>query len=561
MTASRLLDRLDEVKSRFGPAERKLIEQLLASLSRVRLGDASELLRFHEALLFLSAYPQSSKIKKVSESLLNSFPQRVAALRAADVDLSGLEPPDVSGIAGLVVSDTFSFYIVRWLVERQSNRLTFDWEYFEDENRLAETWPRFMPLLEDDAAVEANVPYREWLRNASGSERREVRWLIGQFDKLPIRDKKKAELYDSQKLYVTWLPSQRESRTGLRLPARNVYYHRGPLIQRKEVSLRRELENRPPKMQLLNTRQGAAALDLARAASTVRYRELYGFTHGDPRRVFKVDLGRGVDLLVSGLPPEKRLPLRAYHAAMIFKNGVPVGYFEGLSLFERMESGFNLYYTFRDGETAWLYARLLNVFRPLLGVTAFSIDPYQVGFENEEGIESGAFWFYRKLGFRSTNREVMKLVEREEEKIARAPGYRTPARTLRKLAESSMIFELDQTRRGDWDKFQTRNIGLKMQKEMAARHGGDASSFRNWAIARLARALKLSSGTLNEPQQSALADFAVTLAQSNVASWTDAEKHALAKVIKAKTSVDEGSYLKVMQRHTRLREVVIKLGS
>jgi len=28
---------------------------------------------------------------------------------------------------------------------------------------------------------------------------------------------------------------------------------------------------------------------------------------------------------------------------MIFKNGVPVGYFEGLSLFERMESGFNLY--------------------------------------------------------------------------------------------------------------------------------------------------------------------------------------------------------------------------
>ncbi len=46
---------------------------------------------------------------------------------------------------------------------------------------------------------------------------------------------------------------------------------------------------------------------------------------------------------------------------MIYKNGVPIGYFEGLSLFERMESGFNLYYTFRDGETAWLYARTLNV--------------------------------------------------------------------------------------------------------------------------------------------------------------------------------------------------------
>ena len=139
---------------------------------------------------------------------------------------------------------------------------------------------------------------------------------------------------------------------------------------------------------------------MTRETSTLRYRELYGFTHGDAKRVFQVSIGRGVDLFLMGVSPGLRLPLRAYHAAMIFKNGVPVGYFEGLSLFERMESGFNLYYSFRDGETAWLYARTLNIFRHLLGVTAFSLDPYQIGYENEEGIESGAFWFYRKLGFR-----------------------------------------------------------------------------------------------------------------------------------------------------------------
>src|SRR6266496_6356788 len=122
-------------------------------------------------------------------------------------------------------------------------------------------------------------------------------------------------------------------------------------------------------------------------------------------------------LFVMGTPPARRLPLRAYHAAMIFKNGVPVGYFEGLSLFERMESGFNFYYSFREGETAWIYARTLNIFHHLLGVTAFSIDPYQVGHENEEGIESGAFWFYRKLGFRPTNSDRLWLTESEERKI------------------------------------------------------------------------------------------------------------------------------------------------
>ena len=103
-------------------------------------------------------------------------------------------------------------------------------------------------------------------------------------------------------------------------------------------------------------------MNLTRAASSVRYRELYGFTHGDAARVFKAELGRGVEVFIIGVPPGLRLPLRAYHAAMIFKNGVPVGYFEGLSLFERMKTGFNLSYPFLYGYTAWLSARFLSFF-------------------------------------------------------------------------------------------------------------------------------------------------------------------------------------------------------
>jgi hypothetical protein len=120
-----------------------------------------------------------------------------------------------------------------------------------------------------------------------------------------------------------------------------------------------------------------------------------------------------------------------------------------------------LYYTFRDGETAWMYARVLNVMHHFAGVTAFSLDPYQIGFENEEGIESGAFWFYRKLGFRSTAPEAMQLALKEEEKIKTRKGYRTSAATLRKLARSPMIFEIDKSREGDWDQFQLRKIGFR----------------------------------------------------------------------------------------------------
>jgi hypothetical protein len=187
-----------------------------------------------------------------------------------------------------------------------------------------------------------------------------------------------------------------------------------------------------------------------------------------------------------------------------------------------MESGFNLYYTFRDGETAWLYARILNVMHHFAGATAFAIDPYQVGHENEEGIESGAFWFYRKLGFRPTQRDVLQLVEKEEQKIATRKGYRTSARTLRKLAESPMIFELDQKRAGDWDRFHIRKIGLRTQRRK---------------FESLASLVK------------------------NLSSWRAAEKQLLNRIVRAKSAAEESTYLELMRRHERLRAEIIELGS
>ena len=560
-----VLDQLDALKNGFGSREYRTVERILTRLSFQKISDVETLIRFHEILLFLSAYPASARVRQLAESQLRSFGKRVAALGKAEVDLSALDDPEVSGIAGTAVVDTFTYDIVRWLLWRHPAQVKFDWDWFDDANRLAETWPRFMPLLDEDAFVEANVPYREWLRAAKGRAR-ELPWLLHRFAALPKSDRERAELYNSQNLFVSWTPELRATRTGMRLPAssRNIFYHREPLIQRRAVSLRDELKKpkAQPILERLSLKQGETILDMAREASTLRYRELYGFTHGDPRRVLQTNIGRGVDILIMGVPPDKRLPLRAYHAAMFFKNGVPVGYFEGLSIFERMESGFNLYYTFRDGETAWLYAHTLHIFRHLLGVTVFTLDPYQIGYENEEGIESGAFWFYRKLGFRPTSPVVMKLVLNEEKKIATRSGYRTRPGTLRKLAESPMIFELEETTSGAWDRFQVRNIGLAAQRRMAAKHGGDAEKFRSAAVKELARAIGVSADLWPRAGLSALQDFAVTLSLvEDLREWSAAEKRALVKVIRAKAGLDESSYLKLMQKHARLRKAIIKLGS
>jgi len=563
--AAQLLEQLDSLKLTFSASSGERIERLLKRLERESVTDAESLITLHESLLFLRAYPQSATIVDKTESLLRAFSQRVQEAAAREQDLSSLDHPELSGIAGRDVADTFGYFIVDGLVARYPRQVEFYWEWFEDENRLGQTWPRFLPLLEEDAFVEANIPYRSWLQAARNGTA-EIVWLLKRFEKLPLRPIAKAELYDSQKLYVQWWPPYRVTRTGMRLPAKlrsaNTFYHREPLLQRRDVSFRDELSKPNFELERLSQVDGETLLNLARDASTVRYRELYGFTHGDPGRVMKVHLGRGVDLFVISLPPGARLPLRAYHAAMIFKNMVPVGYFEGLSLFERMESGFNLYYTFREGETAWLYARTLAVMRQLVGVTTFVLDPYQVGFENEEGIESGAFWFYRKLGFRSTDPRLQELTEKEEVKIRERTTYRTPPATLRKLAVSPMIFELKPTRVGDWDRFHGREIGFAVQREMARRFKGDATEMRSAAVRFAERLLKTNTDSFSEIEKKIFSDFAVVLLLiRDLEEWKQQEKQMLLQIIQTKAGADEGKYLRLMQKHAKFRRAVIALGS
>ena len=287
-----LQDQLEEAQRRFGPGEDKRVEGVLVRLSRSKFADAEALIRFHESLLFLRAYPHSPRILRIVETELSSFSKRVELLETSGADTSAFLNPDISGITHTAVIDTFSYYIVRWLLKLHPAQVKFDWDWFEDDYRLAATWPRFMPLLEEDAFVEANVPYVEWLHAASvngGRGRDGLAWLIQRFESLSLTDRERAELYDSLKLYVRWTPSYKATRTGMKLPVREIYYHGQPLIQRRDISLRDELESPPQTLKRLSTREGQAILDMTRETSTVRYRELHGFTHGDAKRVFQIE--------------------------------------------------------------------------------------------------------------------------------------------------------------------------------------------------------------------------------------------------------------------------------
>jgi len=561
-TGKRLLDRLEEIRGRFGSAQARQAERLLEAAERLRLREPGSLIRLHEVLLFLRAFPPSRKVVRQAEALLFSFHQRVAALRAAGVDLSPLDPMEVSGIAGTVIEDCLNYDVSRWLLRRFRRQVDVSWDGYDKHTRLAETLPRFLPLLDDDAYVEADVPYRAWLRSARGRAGRDLGWLLSRFQSLPLSERERAELFDSLELTVRWdLGNLRASRTRNWRTVRRVFYHRAPFIRRSEVDLVGEMSV-PLTVTRLSRREGERVLDLMREVMTVRRRELWGTTHGDPSHVLRADVGRGLQIFLWGLPPERRLPLRAYVAGFSLKNGVPINYIEAIGLCEWLEVGFNTFYTFRDGESAWNYAQALRLLHHALGVTCVAVYPYQIGLGNEEAIESGAFWFYRKLGFRPGRPEILRIVEAEERRIAETPGYRTRARTLRRLAMGHMFLELPGSGRGCWDRFRARNIGFAVQQHMAAHWGGDAARMRAGSVAAVSRALGVRADSWAGHARKALEDLTPVLALvPDLARWTNEEKRALVRVIRAKGGSTEAGYLRLMGRHKKLREAIVQLGS
>ncbi len=539
------LAELEQGLHSFGSRQAARLSRVLARVARSRFPDARSLIRFHEALLFCRAYPQTPELARQADEILGDFDGLVARLPAKTPGLSLLEEPEASGVAGTGFTAIFSYEVVRRLAALRQGEIAIDWDAYEMSDQMAGLWRRLFPLSEEDFLVEPRTDYRAWLRAAAGPSEKDLPFLLDRLEQMPALPADRADLYASLALPVRWkLARSQASRTLMRLPTSEVFCHEGPLIARNEVRLETELRSAPLEVERLSPQGGQALLDAALTASAVRHRELHGFSHGDPRSVLRARAGRGVEFYICGVPPENRLPLRAYHAAFILKNGVPAGYFETLSFAEFVEAGFNLYYAFREGETAWIFARLLRLFQQVLGGTCFSIDPYQIGLGNPEAVESGAFWFYRKLGFRPVRPEVARLAAREERRLLRKPGYRSSARILQKLAAGRLIFEMPDSQSGEWDFFSARRAAMAAQK-LGPRKAASVS-----------KTLGIRSGLhAGRPRLAAL-----LAAIPGLPRWPQRDKTALAAAVRAKTSGDEAVYLQLTQRHRRLREAIRKLG-
>jgi hypothetical protein len=242
---------------------------------------------------------------------------------------------------------------------------------------------------------------------------------------------------------------------------------------------------------------------------------------------------------------------------MLFKNGVPVGYGGGWPFLGTCRIGVNVFAPFRGGESALLFGEVLRVYRQCFGVRRFVAEPSQFGGTNREGLRSGAFWFYYRLGFRPVDAEAARRASAEWSLLAAHPSYRTPERQLRGFTDSDIELSLEPTA-----EIETSHLSDLVTRWIGARFGGDRAAAQRAATQDVARALDATDRSRwPEDEAHAFAALAPLVAQiSGLAGWPAADRRSLVLLMRAKGG-DEFRFHDRLRRHRRFAAALQALAT
>jgi hypothetical protein len=541
--AARDLATLERHKDRFGAgaAAAKLV--LLARLDRTRLRTPRQVARLHEALCFMRAYPGDAVVLAAVEHLLERFADR-ADLHRHRAALTG------SGIAGTTIPFRFFWPSALWLAGRWPARLTLDRSDADAEAAIARALPLLVTPPEAAALRELDLPGYEALDRLRGRET-DAAFLVRRVAGMPGDSFTREAFFDAIDASFRLAPGRdTPARTHAKLAFAPLAFPASP-IRRGRPDLRAELRRPPLSVKRLSSAAGRAVVDLGRAQMATRERDIDGFAYGDGRDAWLVDDGEGLAFTLNGVVPERRAVVPATYGAMTLRNGVPIAYLQADVAGRSAALSYHAFATFRGGEAAHATARMLAMLHHVLGAMSFTLDPYQLGKGNEDGIESGAWWFYYKLGFRPRAAGVKRVLRAELSRLAANPRHRSSPATLRKLAEGHLAFDVDPRRPVPLPPLAA--LGLRIADRLAAR--GDREDVAREAM-RAAGLRSLDGWTAGERLAwERWGPLMLTL--PGLSRWNAANRRALVRVVRAKGGRSERDFLARFNAHRLLGPVLL----
>jgi hypothetical protein len=288
-----------------------------------------------------------------------------------------------------------------------------------------------------------------------------------------------------------------------------------------------------------------------RASLAFSYRETDPLTFADEDEIELFDMGRGVRVALVGMEKRKRLSLESYIGYMAFKNGLPIAYGGGWLWGQRCKIGINIFPPFRRGESAWLFCQVLRIYYQYFGSRHFIVKPYQYGKGNPEGLKSGAFWFYYKLGFRPSDHIIKQEAAGEWSKTRADKKYRTGLNILQRFTSSNMEWK---TSEQSFPHFDAAVLSRVISNSINKNFGRSRKKAMAGSLAKMQTKFPLEYLRKQIPVQSRVIEnwSLLTGLIDDIEQWTPGQKKTVLQLVHLKQAGKEKDYIIQLQKHRRL---------
>ena len=423
-TSGALITRLFSIRNRYGKQFALEKMQLLQTINIKTLRNKKAVQECYAAIEFLIAYPDNKTIYKRSNQLLQQLQEYLKTNENLRYHLYN------SGIANTTFCAAFSFELVKWLRKTRPKEIKLR-SIDADDPQVRFVLQVVMPKVESEIFQDANAEWKGWLQRLKKQDEDLLDQLIAIFDSSDIRPEVKDELWNKIGIYVEITFT---SHCCLPQSLISHYYHRS--LIKKEIKKRTPVF-RPIPVKLTEN-EAEQIIANARMIMLANLREIDPISYTSAKLVSYYHLPRGISVALMGMVPERRHPIDSYMGYMVFKNGLPVAYAATWILFNSGRIGLNVFYNYRGGESKYIFEQVLELHRKVYRLKRFTVDPYQIGKTNSDGIHSGAFWMYYHLGFRPIQKIQQELATAEDLKIKSNNTYRSPAPVLKTLSNSRL---------------------------------------------------------------------------------------------------------------------------
>lgn len=531
------IHQLFALRRKFGKEEAAEKIKLLSSIQLASLKSKNAFQLYADTLLFLIAYPDNKAVYTKANQLLKQLHAYIQANETRQYSLYNI------GITGTAVCAAFGFEMVKWL--RQQYPANIRIVSFEaDDAQIQNIICSLMSKLESEILQDSYFTWKEWIEQTLQPGETVLDGLIAIFDNNSTRPEVKDELWTAMGVNVEIIfTAHSVLRKSLTVP----YYHRN-LIRTQEQT---NVALKPVKVKLTPT-EAQEIVDCSRMILVRHLREIDPISFADTKLVAYYQLPRGFSIALLEMTAERRHPIDSYMGYTVFKNGLPVAYAGSWLLFDSARIGLNVFPAYRGGESQYMFQQVLDVHAQVYRLKRFTVDPYQIGNKNSDGIQSGAFWIYYRAGFRPVLPQIAALANAEAEKIKTIPGYRSPATVLKKLAANKLELVLQKKA----VRFDANDLSLAYASLLKKNYKGNRKKFEQNKDQQLAALLNLKNS--EEPTMKfILQNWALLLMPHQVAlKKNNGLKKQLKQLFMLKATGREADYHTLLQKTNALRMIM-----